>query len=75
MLNFLLLVQQGLCENDFVLAAGSNTYVNSRHQSDIVQMYQILKERGVQDDKVILMAYDDIACSEKIRKSISRLCI
>jgi len=44
-----------------VIMAGSNGFRNYRHQSDAFQMYQILKSRGFDKDRIILMATDDIA--------------
>jgi len=64
MLGFLCLVKEAFCDNHFFMLAGSNTYRNYSHQSDIFQLYQILKERGLKDDHKILMAYDDIVSSK-----------
>jgi legumain len=44
-----------------VVVAGSNTYSNYRHQADACHAYQIYKAKGVPEDHIILMAYDDIA--------------
>merc|ERR1712178_262352 len=44
-----------------VIVAGSNTYSNYRHQADACHAYQIAKAKGVPEDHIILMAYDDIA--------------
>jgi legumain len=44
-----------------VIVAGSNGYWNYRHQSDTCHAYQILKAHGYTADKIIHMAYDDIA--------------
>jgi len=44
-----------------VLIAGSNTYMNYRHQSDICHAYQILHKNGIPDSNIIVMMYDDIA--------------
>ena len=49
------------CDNFAVLVAGSNTWSNYRHQSDIFHHYQILRERGVKPENIIVFAYDDIA--------------
>eukprot|EP00461_Guttulinopsis_vulgaris_P001039 UN01039 len=48
-------------KNYAVIAAGSNTYSNYRHQSDIAAHYQMLRKRGYSDDEIIVFAYDDIA--------------
>jgi len=44
-----------------VLAAGSSTYWNYRHQADICHAYQILKRNGVSPDRIITLIYDDVA--------------
>jgi legumain len=49
------------CDNWAVLVAGSNTYANYRHQSDVFHAYQILKKNGFTQDRIITFAYDDIA--------------
>ena len=50
-----------LCDTHAVLIAGSKSYKNYRHQSDVFTMYQILRARGVPDKNIIIFAYDDIA--------------
>lgn len=44
-----------------VLVAGSHTYKNYRHQSNVYHAYQVIKSRGIPDENVIVMQYDDIA--------------
>ncbi len=44
-----------------VLVAGSNSYWNYRHQSDILHSYHILVNNGVKKENIITFAYDDIA--------------
>jgi len=44
-----------------VLVAGSNTYSNYRHQSDIYHAYQILIKNKFDPSHIITLAYDDIA--------------
>ena len=51
------------CDNYAVLVAGSNSWINYRHQSDVYHHYQILKERGLKPENIIVFAYDDIANS------------
>jgi len=46
-----------------VLVAGSSGWYNYRHQSDICHAYQIMKESGIPDERIIVMMYDDIADS------------
>lgn len=48
-----------------LLAAGSRTYENYRHQSNIYHAYQIVKSRGIPDENIIVMHYDDIAFNKK----------
>ncbi|KAH0793186.1 Clan CD, family C13, asparaginyl endopeptidase-like cysteine peptidase [Histomonas meleagridis] len=62
---FLSFVCASYSANYAVLIAGSKGYENYRHQSDIFQAYQLLRERGFNDENIILMAYDDIAENEK----------
>ena len=58
-----LLIAVAFSANWAVLIAGSNTYSNYRHQSDIFHAYQLLKKGGFDEDKIITFAYDDIANS------------
>lgn len=44
-----------------VLVAGSNGYWNYRHQADTCHAYQILKKAGYDANKIIHLAYNDIA--------------
>ena len=53
------------CDNYAVLVAGSDTYTNYRHQSDVFHHYHILVDRGINPDNIVLMAYDDIANHKK----------
>ena len=53
------------CENYAVLVAGSNTYPNYRHQSNIFHHYQIFIDRGINPNNIVMMAYDDIANNRK----------
>lgn len=46
-----------------VLIAGSSGYGNYRHQSDVCHAYQIMKKNGIAEDKIIVLAVDDIANS------------
>ena len=48
-------------DNWAVLVAGSNTYANYRHQSDVFHAYQILIKNNFNPDRIITFAYDDIA--------------
>jgi legumain len=53
------------CDQYAVLVAGSNTYSNYRHQSDIFHHYHILVNRGVKPKNIVVMAYDDIANNQR----------
>lgn len=44
-----------------LLAAGSKDYENYRHQADLCHAYHILVSKGFSRDRIITMAYDDIA--------------
>jgi legumain len=48
-----------------VLVAGSNSFWNYRHQSDVFHAYQTLIKKGLSPNNIILMAYDDIANSSE----------
>jgi legumain len=58
---FLCLLATISCANWGVLVAGSNTYSNYRHQSDIFHAYHILRNNGIPESNIITFAYDDIA--------------
>jgi len=51
-----------LITGDFwaVIGAFSRDWVNYRHQADALTMYGYLKEKGVSDDQIILLVFDDI---------------
>lgn len=51
--------------NYAVLVAASEGWKNYRHQADVLGMYQYLKEKGYDDDHIILIMADDIAYNEK----------
>ena len=52
-------------ENNWaVLVAGSKSYSNYRHQSDVFHAYHILKNKGIPEENIIVFAYDDIANSK-----------
>lgn len=48
-----------------VLVAGSNSYSNYRHQADVCHAYQVVKSKGIPEENIIVMAYDDIASNSK----------
>lgn len=51
-----------------VIGAFSRDWVNYRHQADALTMYKYLKERGVSDDHIILLVYDDIPEDQRNKK-------
>jgi legumain len=55
-----LLLTLGHCANWAVLVAGSDGFYNYRHQSDVFHAYQALLAKGMDPDKIIVLAYDDI---------------
>ncbi|KAG5591372.1 hypothetical protein H5410_041886 [Solanum commersonii] len=48
-----------------VLVAGSNEWINYRHQADVCHAYQIMKAGGLKDENIIVFMYDDIANNTK----------
>jgi len=44
-----------------VLVAGSNTWGNYRHQSDICHAFQIVSKGGIPAERIIVMQFDDLA--------------
>jgi legumain len=49
------------CAHWAVLVAGSNTWSNYRHQADVFHSYQMLLSKGFDQNKIIVMAFNDIA--------------
>lgn len=54
--------EMGLSTGDYwaVIGAFTRDWVNYRHQADALTMYTYLKEKGVPDDHIILLVFDDI---------------
>ncbi|KER19234.1 hypothetical protein T265_11927 [Opisthorchis viverrini] len=52
-------------KNWVVLAAGSNTWENYRHQANVYHAYHVVRENGVPPENIITFAYDDIANNPK----------
>lgn len=48
-----------------VLVAGSNGFVNYRHQADVCHAYHLLLEQGIPEEQIIVMAYDDVAWDDE----------
>lgn len=57
----LALLSPAISDHWAVLVAGSNSWENYRHQSDICHSYQELHDHGIPDQNIIVMMYDDIA--------------
>ena len=54
-----------LKDNYAVLVAASEGWKNYRHQADVLGFYNHLKERGYDDDHIILIMADDIAYNSR----------
>ena len=50
--------KNGLCA---LIIAASSGWENYRHQADAYAMYRLLKENGLDDDHILMVAEDDIA--------------
>ena len=59
------IISKGKGKNYAVLVAGSNDYINYRHQADVFHLYHILLEKGFEKENIIVFAYDDIANNTK----------
>ncbi|KAF6215910.1 hypothetical protein GE061_000245 [Apolygus lucorum] len=46
-----------------LLVAGSNSYMNYRHQADVCHSYHVMIAEGIPAERIIVMMYDDIAYS------------
>jgi legumain len=44
-----------------VIAAGSKTFANYRHQADACHAYQVAIKNGIPKERIILMMEDDVA--------------
>lgn len=44
-----------------VLVAGSSDWNNYRHQADVCHSYQVLRNHGIPDERIIVMMMDDLA--------------
>jgi len=51
-----------------VIGAFSKDWVNYRHQADALSVYQFVKSRGVSDDHIILLVFDDIPYDKRNKK-------
>ncbi|PWR71879.1 C13 family peptidase [Methanospirillum stamsii] len=51
-----------------VIGALSKDWNNYRHQADALTIYNLLKDRGVSDDRIVLLVYDDIPTDKRNTK-------
>jgi legumain len=56
---------EGIKNTWAVIAAGSSSYSNYRHQADACHAYQVLLKQGVPAEQIILMMQDDVASSSE----------
>ena len=64
-LAMLFLPSLALAEKWAVIAAGSQGFMNYRHQADACHAYQIMLKSGVKAENIILMMQDDVAKSSE----------
>ena len=50
-----------------VLVQGSNGWMNYRHEADVLNIYQMLKRNGYDDDHIILVSSDEVANASENR--------
>lgn len=62
-LSFGLLATHAQAANWAVLVAGSKGYGNYRHQADVCHSYAVVKSKGIPEENIILMMYDDVVNS------------
>ena len=51
--------------NLYILLSSSKFYFNYRHSTNVLMVYEYLKDKGITDDQIILMIPSDHACSAK----------
>ncbi len=52
-------------KNWALLVAGSNSWMNYRHQADVCHAYQVLHAHGIPDENIVVMMHDDIANNDQ----------
>ena len=57
----ILLAQVFTIDHWAVLVVGSNGMWNYRHQADVCHAYHVLRNNGIPESNIIMMAFDDIA--------------
>lgn len=55
------LISSASALNWALVVTGSSTFNNYRHQADLCHAYQILVSKGFNKDRIVTMAYDDVA--------------
>jgi legumain len=48
-----------------LLVAGSNGFVNYRHQADVCHAYHLLLDQGLLENQIIVMAFDDVVWDDE----------
>lgn len=51
--------------NYYILLSSSKFFFNYRHSSNVLIFYKYLKDRGISDDKIILMLPENHACNAR----------
>ena len=51
--------------NFYILLSSSKFYFNYRHSSNVLIFYKYLKERGITDDRILLMLPENHACNAR----------
>ncbi len=51
--------------NVYIIMSASKFYFNYRHSLNAIIFYQYLKNKGISDDKILLMIPTDHACSPR----------
>ena len=64
-LSLVSLTQAQTSDHWAVLVAGSKGFANYRHQADVCHAYHTLLDQGIEDDHIIVMAYDDVALDDE----------
>ena len=51
--------------NFYILLSSSKFYFNYRHSSNVMIFYKYLKERGITDDRILLMLPENHVCNAR----------
>jgi len=51
--------------NVYILLSSSKFYFNYRHSTNVLMVYEYLKDKGITDDQIILMIPSDHGCNPK----------